>query len=161
MAILLVMAASLDEIEYYFPDPLCDEALSPAKMRRLKLREGVQFYKLTKEFTYNSPTKGVIVVPVNFLTDYASIPRLAQALIDDDDPTVLYPAIIHDWGYATKGAIWGNKYPPLNKKEVDGLLREGMELLDASWWKRTAVYQAVNWFGSAAWNNQNDPVLIS
>lgn len=161
MVIIIAMATSLEEIEYYFPDPLVDEALSPAKMRRLNLRKGVQFYKLIREFTYKSPTKGVIVVPVNFLTDYASIPQFAQSFIEDDDPTVLYPAIIHDWGYSTKGSVWGSKHPPLSKKEIDLLLLEGMKLLNAPWWKRTAVYQAVNWFGKSSWNSPNDPVIIS
>jgi hypothetical protein len=156
------MASDITEdLELYFPNALFDEALSVSKMKRLNLRPGVQFYRLTKAFKYNSPSVGTIVVPRNFLTDYASIPRLAQAVIDDDDPAILYPAIIHDWGYSMKGNMWMGSKPAVTKKQVDGIFLEAMKLTGASYWKRTVVYQAVNWFGKSSWEGPGDPVIVN
>lgn len=153
------MSKSTTPLEMYFPNGLFDEALSLGRMKSLKLREGTQYYRLTHNFRYNSHIWGTIVVPKNFLTDYASIPQIAQCIIDEADPTILYPAIIHDWGYATQGDVWQGKKQRLNKKEVDGLLLEGMEALNCPWWKRTAVYQAVNLFGFKAWNANGDIIM--
>lgn len=79
-----------------------------------------------------------LVVPVDFRTNLASIPRIFWNILP---PTGKYAkaAILHDWLYT------GGKKP---RKECDLILREGMKALDVETWKRHLIYYAVRWFGA-------------
>lgn len=83
-----------------------------------------------------------IFVPEGFTTDFASIPRLFWNILA---PMGNYgeAAIIHDYLYS-KGI--------LPKSEADNIFLEGMETLGVGRIKRTIIYNAVKYFGFAAWN---------
>lgn len=88
--------------------------------------------------------KRTLTVPDGFLTDLASVPRMAQGM-PGFEPTGLSrrPAVLHDWLYATA------TLPRMEADEVFylALRAEGVHELTA----RT-YYRAVRVFGSGPWN---------
>lgn len=101
-------------------------------------------WTLIKPLVYYSTLLGRrICVPAGFETDMASIPQFAQSLISKDGPWD-WPAVIHDYLYATQ---------TVSKKTADSVLREAMTVKNVPAWKAFCIYQAVNWFGSGAWKD--------
>jgi len=105
-----------------------------------------KYWKLVEQFTYHigdRDSKEVIVVPVGFVTDFASIPQLFWSIIP---PWGQYgkAAVVHDFLY---------KSQILTKKQSDSVFLEGMEILGVSKIKRTIIYKAVDIFGFIAWNS--------
>lgn len=89
----------------------------------------------------NNPEE-CIVVPVGFVTDFASVPKLFWNILP---PTGRYgkAAIVHDFLYFT--AI-------VNKDDADSIFLEAMKVLGVAWATRQAMYYAVHWFGNSAWD---------
>jgi Protein of unknown function (DUF1353) len=104
-------------------------------------------YFLTKPITWR-PNPGdqerfqSVTVPIGFVTDFASIPRLFWSLLPSDG-RYTYPAIVHDFLY------WTQTKP---KNEADMILKFGMEDFGVGTAKSFAIYNAVHLFGSNAWN---------
>jgi len=69
--------------------------------------EGSTVYRTESELQYLSEkAHGIITVPAGFLTDLASIPKVAQGIFMlHDDPVILKPSVIHDFLYGNKGRI--------------------------------------------------------
>ncbi len=90
------------------------------------------------------PSKNVIEVPIDFVTDFASIPRIFWSILP---PTGTYgkAAVIHDYCYRTAC---------FSKWLSDEIFLEGMVVLDVSLWKRIVIYYAVRWFGWWAWRKR-------
>lgn len=86
----------------------------------------------------------VFVVPARFVTDYASIPRLAQLII----PKLgrhRKAAVLHDCLYNKN-----TEYKNLTRKQCDVIFLEAMKSSGVSLWKRWSMYQAVRVGGWAA-----------
>jgi hypothetical protein len=81
----------------------------------------------------------IIRVPVGFIHDFASIPRLFWAILP---PTGLYgkAAVIHDYLYRVQ---------TYSRKRADLIFLEAMEVLNVPKWKRVIIYRAVRLCG---WN---------
>lgn len=109
-----------------------------------------QLYAVTRPFRYVSDKLGrTITVPKGFETDFASIPRAAWQLLDPEDPIIAWPSVIHDYLYSCHGTLPdGFTY---NRRQADGVLREGMEVCGAGSVIRNTVYQAVQKFGADHW----------
>lgn len=104
-----------------------------------------------------------ITVPEGFITDLASVPALARAVIDDNDPDILKPAVIHDFLYRTQGRVVGEDATgtynlTLSRRECDLVLLLAMEMRNARKVRRWAVYAGVRLFGGIAWR-KGGPVL--
>lgn len=106
------------------------------------------------EFSYDVGYKGsgdTITVPVGFVTDFASIPRIFWMLL----PTwgkYGNAAVIHDYLYCTKER---------SRKEADDIFYEGMLVLGTKKITAKVIYLAVRLFGQSAYNsNKNRFVLI-
>jgi hypothetical protein len=102
-------------------------------------------YFLLKPITWK-PNPGqeafqAVTVPVGFVTDFASIPRMFWSALRPDGKYT-YPAIVHDFLY------WTQTRP---KEEADTIFKFGMEDFDISTVTSTAIYHAVYRFGSNAW----------
>ena len=102
-------------------------------------------YFLLKPITWK-PNPGqeafqAVTVPVGFVTDFASIPRMFWSALRPDG-NYTYPAIVHDFLY------WTQTRP---KDEADTIFKFGMEDFDIGTVISTAIYQAVYRFGSNAW----------
>ena len=125
--------------------------------------------------------KGFVVqCPKHFLTDLGSIPHLLEFAIANDDPDVIEGAVLHDFGYQTKGELTlGDFY---TRRQIDSLLRVGMQsttsviigLMDAgSMWRkikilflrfhyfyrRWIVWIMVRMFGWIVWNRYREQEL--
>lgn len=87
---------------------------------------------------------------VRGVTDLASIPRGFRWLLAPDGPYVK-AAVLHDDGYATRGASYAPLLGrPAKRREVDDDLLEAMHVLAVPLLKRNAVYAAVRlggWYG--------------
>jgi len=81
------------------------------------------------------------VVPINFWTDFASVPRIIWPLISPYDLGV--GPIPHDFGYFT-----GRK----DKDYWDRVLLACGEKDKVVGWKRVAAFYAVDWFGGSTWD---------
>ena len=83
----------------------------------------------------------VINVPIGTFTDFASIPRILWSVLPRWGKYG-NAAVIHDWLYWDQART---------RKEADLILLEGMQVLEVSAWKRSAIYWAVRGFGWFAW----------
>jgi hypothetical protein len=101
--------------------------------------------------TFRSVRAGAIVVPAEFVTDLASVPRLPIAYLLAGG-RANGPAVIHDWLY---------QHPDWNDRALaDQILFEAMSCdqpelghLAESWVVRQLMYRAVRVGGWVAWRN--------
>ncbi len=103
------------------------------------------YWRFLAPFRYLSPKWGVIEIPENFPTDFASVPSRLHSLIDNDSPIILYPSAPHDYLFSkrpngTRGWI-GDKQLSLN--EVNHLPTEAMAICGADIFLRNLVFAAV------------------
>ena len=82
-----------------------------------------------------------IVIPGNFDTDFASIPRWFWTFYS---PMGRYSpaALVHDWLY---------RYQTRTRKESDLIFLEAMKVLGVPYMRRKVIYRTVRMFGWAAW----------
>lgn len=88
-------------------------------------------------FYLSDDNSDVIEVPVGFVTDLATVPRIFWILLPPDGKYAK-AAIIHDYMY--DNAL-------RTKKEADKIFLDGMTVLGVPKWKRTIMYWAVRLFG--------------
>lgn len=106
-------------------------------------------WQVMKEFSYHVGSEDsdeVITVPVGFITDFASIPRLFWSLIGA--PTGKYgkAAVIHDYLYYTCGL--NTQY---TRAKCDYIFYEAMQVLGIPFWKRWLMYHSVKMFAWIPW----------
>lgn len=80
---------------------------------------------------------GVIVVPRDFVTDFASVPRGLWNLFPPNGPYTP-AAVVHDYLY---------RWTEHDRKLCDEVFLEAMEVLKVGWWTRQLMYRAVRLFG--------------
>jgi Protein of unknown function (DUF1353) len=104
-------------------------------------------YYYTKEtikwHSNEDPPLRVVTVPIGFVTDLASVPRLFWLLFPPA-ARYSYPAIIHDYLY------W---YQPFDRSAADDVLKEAMHDLTVPIEKILTVYTAVRAAGGKAWES--------
>ena len=99
-------------------------------------------FALGKTFYYEiKATKKKIAVPAGFVTDFASVPALAQGLIPRLGPHSV-AAIIHDYLY------WDQSCTRL---EADNIMVQIMKEYGSSWATRALVYRALRLGGGSSW----------
>lgn len=132
-----------------FPDKLFLRALPPDEIRQRGSDRAL--YEVMSPFSFESVTLGRVVVPVGFITDFASIPRAALWYVKDDDPCILMPSLPHDALYLWQGVMPdGRTY---TREQADQVLREGMEICGARRAQASVVYWAVRLAGASHWKN--------
>lgn len=90
----------------------------------------------------------VLVVPAEFETDFASIPRALWGMFPPYHPHYGKAAILHDYGYKLKGVFPDQKF---SRYAVDLLFAEAMRALGNSEASTTVIYRAVRLFGRKHW----------
>jgi hypothetical protein len=126
-----------------------DEAMKSSKRADTTLylsRFPERIYFLTKPITWK-PNPGQeaflpVEVPVGFVTDFASIPRVFWSILPPDG-LYTYPAIVHDYLY------WTQTRP---RDVADEILKFGMGDFNVGTVTIQTIYQAVRLGGSSAWN---------
>jgi hypothetical protein len=106
-----------------------------------------EVYGLTKPIGWIPPKESAeelpkVDVPVGFITDFASIPRIFWSILPRDG-IYTYPAIIHDYLY------WEQ---PFLRPTADEIFRIGMEEFDVSDTSVKAIYWSVVAGGGFAWD---------
>lgn len=99
-------------------------------------------WRLLLPFEYHVgayPSATVIVVPVGFETDLASIPRALQWLFPPDG-AYTKAAVLHDYLY---------RCGLFSRAQADAIFREAMQVLGVPAWQCWLIYRAVRVFGGA------------
>lgn len=111
--------------------------------------EGNQEWIVLKDaYFWSHRLKCMIKVPSCFITDFASIPRIARFLFTGQGKT-RYPALPHDILYAfSQSEMVG-----FTRKEADLILKDMCKAVGMSDARRKAVYYAVRVGGLKAWNS--------
>lgn len=105
---------------------------------------GKNKWKNLEQFEYYVDHLGsdeIIVVPVGFITDFASVPRIFWAIISPVDKHGK-AAVIHDYCYY---------YATYDRKRSDEIFYEGLKVLEVEPWKAWCMYKSVRIGGMYAW----------
>jgi hypothetical protein len=105
-----------------------------------------RMYFLSKQISW-SPEPGQngykkVQVPIGFVTDFASIPRVFWTVLPPDG-TYTYAAIIHDYLY------WDQS---VSKKDADMIMKFVMEEFKVDAASAATIYRAVDLMGQSAWD---------
>lgn len=102
--------------------------------------------KLTKPFTYVSKRNKIYALPIGFVSDGASIPKLLWSVIGSPF-TGKYekPVWIHDWNYKTQ---------KIKRNLADKIFYEGMVEERVSLWKRQTMWFGVRVGGWVSWRRK-------
>ncbi len=112
---------------------------------------GSERWKLIKRFIYHNPPTH-IVVPVGFITDGASVPKVGiiRRLIGDPwSGKYARAAVIHDYGYFSQ---------IMPRIVVDKIFLNGMKILGVSWWRRGIMYNAIRLVAWIHWNKRRKEI---
>lgn len=117
-------------------------------------------WKVMERFNYNIDTAdsvNAVEVPVGFITDFASIPRILWNVLP---PWGKYgkAAVIHDYMYTEhKHSVFSaegvESFVQIERKQADGIFLQAMEVLGVNKITRYAMYYAVRVFGNKPWND--------
>ena len=105
---------------------------------------GKNKWKVFKEFDYHVgsyPSLEIIHVPIDFITNFASVPRIFWFIISpiDDHGKA---AVVHDYLYTIGYA---------KRSVCDKIYLEALIVLNVAKWKRTIMYWGVKYFGWYNW----------
>lgn len=90
-------------------------------------------YRLLAPLLYQSDLlNDTVLVPAGFVTDFASIPRVARILITGHGKD-RWAAVVHDYLYSIKH----------DRKEADSVFLEALECSGVNLLKRRTMYRAV------------------
>jgi len=92
-------------------------------------------------------------IPKGFETDLASIPKLFENVIDNDDPVILCPSIVHDYLFSTHGVSWAD-VPAYGLTAVNEILIAGMSVCGANEVQKAEVFAAVETGGFLIWERE-------
>jgi len=99
-------------------------------------------WKVHEQFQYSSDILNTIVtIPVGFITDGASIPKIFWNILQPTGP-YFRAAVIHDYLY---------RWQKFTRRQSDDALLEGMWVLNCKRWQYCCIYIAVRCFGFFAW----------
>lgn len=99
--------------------------------------------RVEETFTYTSDNGETVTVKKGFITDGASIPKIAWSLIGGPFGEYAYAAFVHDFSYC---------YKLFSRKVCDKIFKNAMKDLNVEWFKRNVMYWAVRMFGWIGWN---------
>jgi len=110
---------------------------------RLVPIEGTFLWWLYQPFSVQDDVIGLITVPVDFITDLGSIPRIFWNLIPPEGPAT-DGYVIHDWLYSSQTTT---------REQADQCLLRLMQKFGVGIVSRTLVYAALRSLGWIAWNS--------
>jgi hypothetical protein len=106
---------------------------------------GKNKWKNLEQFEYHIgtyPSEEIIGVPVGYITNFASVPRIFWALISPIDRHAK-AAVIHDYLYDFPGSY--------NRKKCDEIFLESLIVLDIKPWKKYSLFYGVRLFSWYRW----------
>lgn len=105
---------------------------------------GKNRWRVKEAFEYHVgtyPSNEIINVPIGFVTDFASVPRIFWSIISPVDEHGK-AAVVHDYCYST--GIY-------DKKRTDEIFLEAMKVLGVNKVKRNVMYLCVRTVGMYMW----------
>jgi uncharacterized protein DUF1353 len=103
-------------------------------------------YFLLKPITWTPDQSGgdykSVTVPMGFVTDLASVPRIFWSILQPDG-LYAYAAVVHDYLYWTQS---------FSKDTADSIFQYTMQELGVGPWTIKALFQAVHLAGQSAWD---------
>lgn len=111
---------------------------------------GKRDWKLTDDLDYLTDNRGLIRVPVDFVSDLASIPAPFRVLIPVNG-LHRKAAVLHDWLYFNDGDLGIYKY---TRAEADALFLQAMTRSGVAPWRRNIMYAAVRLGGWPYWEEE-------
>lgn len=106
-----------------------------------------EYWVVSQPLAYPIPdSDAVIVVPEGFVTDFASIPRVFWSVFPRHGQYTV-AAIVHDYLY------WDQK---CTREQADNLFELVMRTAEVSMFSRLAIYAAVRFGGSSAWDENTE-----
>jgi hypothetical protein len=100
-----------------------------------------KYWEVMEDYFYQT-SRGVIVVPKGFKTDYASVPRIFRNIINSYGKHGR-GAVVHDWLYSNQCKI------DITREEADKIFLEIMKECGVGSIKRNLMYRMVRMFGSS------------
>lgn len=100
-------------------------------------------WKLTNPLVYQSVVaQKVITVPTGFVTDFASVPRIAPLAYAMCGGTSEEASVVHDYLYTTHTTT---------REIADAVLREASSVSGVPAWRRWLMWAGVRAFGGTHW----------
>lgn len=104
---------------------------------------GRGFWKITEPFVYQSDVLGkTITVEPDFITDYASVPRLPLIYWLFGD-TSHEAAVLHDWLF--------HHHEVCDEQTANLVLREASQVEGIPHWRLMGIYLGVKFGGESSW----------
>ena len=100
-----------------------------------------KYWEVLEEYSYET-SKGLIVVPKGFKTDYASVPKIFRNIINTYGKHGR-AAVVHDWLYSSECEI------DITRPEAAKIFLEIMVEWDVKKYKRLLMYWLVRIFGGS------------
>ena len=102
-------------------------------------RNGSMLVEMEKPFRYIS-SKGTITVPIGFISDGTSVPRMFWSIFSPFNGEYFEAALIHDYLYSKAS---NTNHPDFEREDADNIFKEAMFNLGVHWLKRGTIYRAV------------------
>ena len=100
-----------------------------------------KYWEVLEEYSYET-SKGLVVVPKGFRTDYASVPRIFRNSINTYGKHRRV-AVVHDWLYSNRREI------DITRAKADKIFLEIMVEQNVKKYKRILMYILVRLFGGS------------
>lgn len=116
---------------------------------KVEVLDGGENFKLLEEFEYyrENDKDEIIHVPVGFITDFASIPKLFWSILPPQgsgkDNDYCKAAVLHDFLYSNDS----NSSYNVSRKEADEIFLEAMKARKVKKITRNVLYWCVRLFG--------------
>ena len=107
---------------------------------------GAGQWELTAPFEYHSDIGSIIEIPIGFVTDGASIPKIFRPVIGSPWGGLYVKATLpHDWLYYKK---------TFTRRKTDAIFLEAMKVLGVPFWKRRIMWLAVRLGAWISWDKR-------
>ena len=100
-----------------------------------------KYWLVNEEYRYQT-SKGLVVVPKGFRTDYASVPKIFRNIINTYGKHGR-AAVVHDWLYSSRCEV------NISRAEADKIFLEIMVEWNVKKYKRILMYILVRMFGGS------------
>jgi len=120
------------DVTKYFPEPFRGDFIGDRK------------FKAVRPFVYHSKIGGTITVPVNFITDGGTIPK------------IFYPVIGSPWGGRFTRICIIHDYlcvvKTFSRIKTQKIFLEGLNILGVPFWKKPIMYGGVRAWSWLTWD---------
>ena len=130
-------------------------SLKYLRREKRRFRSGKDWWVVADPYTLKTAREGELLVPTDFETDGASVPRMFWRMMP---PMSEYTriAVCHDYFYRFKGVCtWffegSTVETKITKARADEIFRDGMKYLEVTAWKIPVMYRAVRIGGGREW----------